>query len=84
MLAPALEFYRIDLKTGAKGTSFRRDYAYALYVSALSQPTTVAGQQQRAKDLAAANKQLKSMTEEAQNLAIIHRLATWIAAAQQG
>lgn len=84
VLAPALEFYRIDLKTGAKGTSFRRDYAYALYVSALSQPTTVAGQQQRAKDLAAANKQLKSMTEEAQNLAIIHRLATWIAAAQQG
>jgi tetratricopeptide (TPR) repeat protein len=83
MLESALDYYQKELLAGAKSTSFRRDYAYALYVSALSRPSTVAGRQQRAKDLAAADKQLKSMTEEAQNLATMHRLATWIAAAQQ-
>jgi hypothetical protein len=83
MLESALDYYQKELLAGAKSTSFRRDYAYALYVSALSRPSTVAGRQQRAKDLAAADKQLKSMTEEAQNLATMHRLATWIATAQQ-
>ncbi|MBP7370428.1 MAG: hypothetical protein KA902_03220, partial [Arenimonas sp.] len=83
MLASALDYYQKDMLAGANGTSFRRDYAYALYVSALSQPNSIAGQRQRATDLAAANKQLNSMTVEAQNLATIHRLATWIAAAQQ-
>ncbi|WP_159017245.1 hypothetical protein [Cognatiluteimonas profundi] len=39
ILQPALAYYEHEQQAGAKGTSFRRDYAYALYVSALGYPS---------------------------------------------
>jgi hypothetical protein len=82
VLAPALEYYRKEQQLGAQGTSFRREFAYALYVSALAQPENAEGRRQRGVDLAAADKLMKGMSVEAQQLATHRRLAAWITAAR--
>jgi hypothetical protein len=79
-LEPALEYYRSELQAGAKGTTFRLDFAYALYVSALARQVNAEGIKLRTADLAEANKQLQGMTVEAQQLSTVHQMASWIAA----
>jgi hypothetical protein len=70
--------YRDELKGGASGLSFTKDFAYALYVDALARP---AGDARRAGNLAEARKQLESLSGEANQLLDIRELRGWIAAA---
>ena len=79
-LAPALAFWRQQQERGAHGFFFRRSYAYALYVSALSQEVPA----QRAADLAEANKVLAGLSPEAQAMTSVRAIAALIAAAQAG
>src|SRR6185437_770720 len=46
-LQPVLAYYEGEQKTGATGTTFRHDYAYALYVSAIASSADAAGRAQR-------------------------------------
>jgi hypothetical protein len=82
LLAPVLEYYRKQQQLGAKGTSFRRDFAYALFVSALAQSTDAKGRARRSAGLAEADEQLNAISAEAQQLATVRRLAGWITAAR--
>jgi hypothetical protein len=71
--------YRTELKEGATGLAFSKDYAYALYVEALTYP---AGDPRRGTNLAAALRQLDSMGDEANRLVDIRELRGWITAAR--
>ncbi len=84
LLQPALDYYRQQLKAGAQGTTFRHDYAYALYVSAIAQPESAAGRRQRRTGLAEALRLLAGASAEAQRLTPMRYLAGLIAAAQAG
>ncbi len=84
VLQPALDYYRQQLKAGAKGTTFRHDYAYALYVSAIAQPADAAGRRQRNFDLDQASKLIAGASAEARRLTIMRYLAGLIAAARTG
>ncbi|MGH8063071.1 MAG: hypothetical protein ACREO7_13765, partial [Pseudoxanthomonas sp.] len=79
LLQPALDYYRQEQQAGAHGTSFRYDFAYALYVSAL---TRAADTSERAKELTEASRLLDGASVEARQLADMRELARWIAAAQ--
>ena len=79
-LQPALDWYRLDLKAGAKGTTFRHDFAYALYVDAISQAADPAGASQRSADLAEAQAQIDSASDEAKRLVDMRYVAGLIAA----
>lgn len=81
-LQPALDYFRQELKAGATGTYFRLDYAYALYVSAISQADDAAGAKQRKADLDAAAGQIAGASAEAQKLADIRYVSGLIAAAR--
>jgi hypothetical protein len=78
VLAPGLAHYEREQKAGAHGTTFRRDYAYALYVCALSRGDAASAR----ADLAEAAKVLGGASSEARQLAEFRELAGWIAAAQ--
>ena len=71
--------YRAELKEGASGLSFAKDFAYALYVDALARP---AGDPRRAAVLQEATKQLDSLSVEANQLLDIRELRGWIASAR--
>jgi hypothetical protein len=76
---PEIARYRAELKGGAGGLSFAKDFAYALYVDALARP---AGDSRRAAKLAEATKQLDSLSVEANQLLDIRELRGWIASAR--
>ena len=81
-LAPALAHYRAEQKAGAAGTSFRYQYATALYVEAIAQGADAAGRQARQQALADAAEQLSQMSAEARQLGTLRELEGWIAAAR--
>ncbi|HEV2608414.1 MAG TPA: hypothetical protein VGT79_10590, partial [Xanthomonadaceae bacterium] len=81
-LQPALDWYRLDLKAGAQGTTFRHDFAYALYVDAISQAVDAAGASQRSADLAEAQAQIDGASDEVKRLVDLRLVADWIAAAR--
>jgi hypothetical protein len=73
--------YRAELKVGAGGLSFTKDFAYALYVDALARP---ASDPRRAVDLAEALRQLDGMGNEVNRLVDIRELRGQIGAASTG
>ena len=79
-LQPALAYYRGELQIGAHATEFRRDFAYALYASALSRAASESTQ--RAADLDLAAQQLGGASAEAKQLLSMREVAGLIAAAR--
>jgi hypothetical protein len=79
-LAPALAYYRLEQERNAHGYYFRRAYAYALYVSALTREDASA----RAADLAEAKEVLDGLSAEPRTLASVRELSALIAAARAG
>ena len=82
ILAPALEYYARERKAGAGGTTFRLEYAEALYASALAQGADSAGRAARQRDLAAGAELLAGVSPEVQQLSLTRELAARIAAAR--
>ncbi|MEO5622601.1 MAG: hypothetical protein ABJB02_03025 [Dokdonella sp.] len=82
ILQPALAYYQKEQQTGALGTTFRRDFAYALYVSALAHAADAAGRAQRNADLAEAAKLIDGAAEEARQLVGMREVSGLITAAQ--
>ncbi|HET9835964.1 MAG TPA: hypothetical protein VFP88_06460, partial [Rhodanobacteraceae bacterium] len=81
ILQPALDFYRREQQAGARGTTFRHDYAYALYVSAIAASTDATGQAQRKKALAEAATLIAGASAEAQRMADMRQVSGLIASA---
>ena len=79
LLQPALDYYRKEQQAGAHGTSFRHDFAYALYASAL---TRAAGTPERARDLTEASRLIDGASIEVRQMSFMRELTRWIAAAQ--
>ena len=73
--------YQAELKDGAGGLAFSKDYAYALYVDALARP---AGDPRRGSNLASALRQLDAMSEEVNRLVDIRELRSRIENARSG
>jgi hypothetical protein len=82
VLAPALGYYQDKKQAGATGTSFRLDYAEALYVSALIQALDPAGRAARRQALDAAAAELSTASAEVRQLREARELARWIAEAR--
>ena len=82
ILQPALAYDSEQFKAGASNTTFRRDYAHALYVSALTQPTDGEGRAKREADLTEAAKVIGGASAEAQKLSLLREVADWIATAR--
>ena len=80
-LQPALDFYRQEQQAGAKGTTFRHDYAYALYVSAIASSADAAGRAQRKQALADAAKLIAGASAEAQRMVDLRQVSGLIASA---
>jgi hypothetical protein len=83
-LHPVLDYYRQQLAAGARGTTFRHDYAYALYVSAISRPPDDLGRKQREADLAAASRLIAGASSQARGLTPMRYVAGLIAHARAG
>lgn len=83
-LQPALDYYQQQFKAGASGTTFRADYAHALYVSAIARSADAAGAMQRKADLDEAAKLIAGMSDEAQRLTTTRYVSGLIAAARNG
>jgi len=81
-LEPALAYYEREQKAGATGTTFRGDYGYALYASALARADDADGRAKRATDLADAAKLVDGASAEARKLAFMRELAEKIATAR--
>jgi len=79
ILQPALAYYGEEQQAGETGTSFRGDYAYALYVSALTLPDE-AGRRAAALDQAASL--IAGASTEAQALSDMRELSRLIATAR--
>jgi hypothetical protein len=82
VLQPALAYYADQQKAGAQDTTFRRDYAYALYVSAITQSADAAARKQSKADLDQASKLIAGASAEAQKMADFRYLSGLIAAAR--
>jgi hypothetical protein len=82
ILQPALAYDESEFKAGAHGSSFRRDYAYALYVSALARPANAEGRPQREADLAEAARVIGGASAEVQKMSAWREISDWIAAAR--
>jgi hypothetical protein len=82
LLEPALAYYRHEQDAGAHGTTFRREYAYALYVSALARGPDVEGRTKREADLTQAASLLSGASAEARQTVSYRELAGWIASAR--
>jgi len=82
VLAPALQYYRNEKMANSTGVLFRRDYAEALYVSALAQGNDAAGRSARQQALAQATEVLAGASAEARQAVEVRELAGWIAAAR--
>ncbi|HZV24468.1 MAG TPA: hypothetical protein VFF93_11955 [Luteimonas sp.] len=79
ILQPALAYYQQEQQAGASGTTFRSDYAYALYVSALTLDSDPA---RRAAALDAAATLVQGASAEAQALSDMRELSGLIATAR--
>jgi hypothetical protein len=77
-LQPALSYYRGEMQNGAHDTRFRHDFAYALYISALTESDAA----KRTAALDAAVTQIDGASDEAKKLADMREVATLIAAAR--
>ncbi|HET9190562.1 MAG TPA: hypothetical protein VFN69_08295 [Rudaea sp.] len=84
ILQPALAYYREQQQAGARGTNYRHDFAYALYVSAIAAPADATGQKKRRSALDEAAKLIAGATAEAQKLASMRYVSGLIAAAARG
>jgi hypothetical protein len=73
--------YRTELKAGARGLTFAKDYSYALYVDALVRPQA---DPRRTSNLTEASRQLDALGDEANRLVDIRELRRWIDAARTG
>ena len=80
ILDEALAYYRGEQQAGARGVTFRRDFAYALYVSALLR--TSGDDRAKRADLDAASAQLEGASSEARELATLREIAGLIASAR--
>jgi tetratricopeptide (TPR) repeat protein len=78
ILQPALDYYGKEQQAGAHGTTFRGDYAYALYASALTLASEPA---KRQAALNQAANLIAGASAEARNLADMRELSGLIAAA---
>ncbi len=83
ILQPALEHCRRAQKAGATGLTFRRDCAYALYVSALTESDDPAGQARRDAALSQATALVAGASAEAHRLADVREVNDLIAAAHR-
>jgi hypothetical protein len=83
VLAPAMEYYKREEATNARGTLFRRDYAEALYVYALAQPGDAAGREARQAALKQAADLNGGASAEARQTVESRELAGWIAEARK-
>ena len=81
LLEPELVRYRDRWQVGGRSTRFQRNFAHALYVSAIAQPEDAAGQARRQAALAEASDVLEALTAEARQTTDIRVLAEWLAAA---
>ncbi|MEO6967318.1 MAG: hypothetical protein ABI132_02525 [Rhodanobacteraceae bacterium] len=81
-LQPALAYYAGEQKAGASGTTFRHDFAYALYVSAIASPVDAAGRANREAALTEAATLIAGASAEAQQLADMRYVSSLIAAAR--
>ncbi|HEU0278000.1 MAG TPA: hypothetical protein VFQ95_09290, partial [Rhodanobacteraceae bacterium] len=81
-LQPALAYYADQEKAGAQDITFRHDYAYALYVSAISQPDNAAGAKQRERNLAQASRLLSGASPEARQLSFMRYVSGLISQAR--
>jgi tetratricopeptide (TPR) repeat protein len=79
ILQPALAYYQQEQQAGARGTTFRGDYAHALYVSALTSASDPA-KREAALDTAATL--IQGASPQAQGLADMRRLSGLIAGAR--
>ena len=82
ILQPAIAYYQHEQLAGAHDTWFRRDFAYALYVSALARAADAEGRAKRSADLAEAAKLLDGASDEAKRLADMRYLSDLIASAR--
>jgi len=82
ILQPALAYYRQEQQAGAKGTTFRHDFAYALYVSAISESDDAGGRKKRDAELIEASTLISGASPEAQKMADMKYVAGLIAAAR--
>jgi hypothetical protein len=81
LIAPDLARYQAELARGASGLTYQYDYAYALYIDALSH---VGDAKLRNARLDEASRLLGSLSGEAQRLWPARELAGWIAVARGG
>jgi len=81
-LQPSLDHYRQEFKAGARGTTVRIRYAYALYVSSLARPADAAGHAQSGADLDEAAKLIAGASPEVQRLVDVRYLSGLISAAR--
>ena len=81
-LTPALEYYGGEQKAGAKNTTFRLDYAEALYASALTPGSDAAGRAARERALTEAAGLLSGASAQVQQFAATRELSGRIAAAR--
>jgi hypothetical protein len=77
-----MDWFRKEQQAGAHSIDFRHDFAYALYVSAISQAADAAGSRQRNADLDAAAAQIDGASEEAKRMADFRYVSSLIAAAR--
>ena len=82
LLQPDLEIYRGEQKRGARGVSFNRDLAYALYVDAITQPGDAAGRARKDAALAEAAGLIGGLSNEARQLVDVRDVAGLITAAR--
>jgi hypothetical protein len=81
MIEPDLARYRAEQARGASGLRFQRDFAYALYVSAIAQPDDATGRERRRAALTESAELLGDLSGEARRLRETRALGDWIAAA---
>jgi tetratricopeptide (TPR) repeat protein len=81
VLDPALSRSRAQWQAGARDRRFQRNFAHALYVSAIAQPAGPVAQVRRQAELAEAASVLATLSAEARQSSDIRVLAEWLAAA---
>ena len=82
LVQPQLEIYRGEQKRGARGLSFQRDLAHALYVSGIARAGGNPGRTQADAELAEAARLLDALPAGARQLADVRELDGWIRAAR--
>lgn len=82
LVQPEIERYLAEQKSGARGTTFERDLAYAHYVAALAQPADATGRARRATHLSASAAALARLSNEARRLSDVREIATLVEAAR--